>query len=59
MADNRQCDDGGRSVTSTLQASRPRAMAAAARSGNPRDAGAQFGVTGHGHDQSDRYDHGD
>src|SRR5258705_8386184 len=47
MADNCQCDDGGPSVTSILQASLPEAaMAAAARSRNPRDARAQLGVTG-------------
>src|SRR5258705_12964887 len=58
MADNRQCVDGERSVTSILQASRSEGYGiAAARSGN--DARAELGVTGHGYDQSDRYDHGD
>src|SRR3977135_1378700 len=44
MADNSQCDDGGRRVTSILQASRSEGYGtAAARSGNY--ARAQLGVT--------------
>ena len=52
--------DAGRLLAEKLilQASRSEGYGtAAARGGN--DARTQLGVTGHGHDQSDRYDHGD
>src|SRR3979490_2605652 len=58
-SDNRQCDDGKRGVPPSCRPLFSKAMAAAGRAEIRVTLGRDSGVTGYGHDKSDRYDHGD